>query len=446
MTMLDPSFLRMPVQRDVPADGSARGEAHGRQDGDAFRALLEKVQGVGRRGEAAGEERRAEAAPPRSLRALVERLGEVVGAGEETADASAPADGEWADVLPEGAEARADGAAEAAGRQPRVNADGVNLPVSERPAKQADAEADVAATKQQAVDEEGTAAQRLAGTKQGFGVDTAPRERPLPKLTVVGRETHFEPVGVVKPQAGAGEAAEEPLPQVKGRVESSPPAGLREARRQGGQPAEKAAALRAVKVEAEAAGSTGPQAEGLPAQTLQQLGERLAGEARGLASSRTQPAGHAAEMQAQPGQQQAGGPVRVLHIQLHPAELGSVSVRMRLVGDGIEVHMRASDARTVQMLQNDSEALTGVLRAAGYRPEVVTLQIGSADAGGGQTLQGGGQQSAAGQQAFQGETSGGGRGASPSQAQEHARRSRREGEGDGHTGLASGRDSSGIYL
>src|SRR5690606_6711488 len=127
-------------------------------------------------------------------------------------------------------------------------------------------------------------------------------------------------------------------------------------------------------------------------------------------------------------------------------DLGSVSVRMRLVGDGIEVHMRASDARTVQMLQNDSEALTSVLRAAGYRPAVVTLQISSADAGSGQSLQGGGQQSAAGQQAFQGEASGGGRGA-PSQGEDHARGSRREGEGDGHAGRASDRDSGGgIYL
>jgi len=446
MTMVDPSFLRMPAQRDVPADG-AKGEAQGKRDGDAFRALLEKVQGAGTRGPAAKEEGRAEGMPARSLRALVERLGEAAGAGEDTASIDPrPAEGDGADALPQEAEGKTGIGAEAAARQARAAAaEGAVVAADRLPGQQAGAEPDDAATAQPDVDERST--KRLADTKQGFGVDIASqaKERPLPKMTVVGRETHFEPVGTVKPQAGDGEPVEEALPRVKGRVESSPPAALREGRRQA-MPAGETASLRAAKVEVQNAGSANVQGEGLPAPTLQRLGERLAGEVRSLTSSNAQShAATATTHQAQPGQQ-AGGPVRVLHIQLHPADLGSVSVRMRLVGDGIEVHMRASDARTVQMLQNDSEALTSVLRAAGYRPEVVTLQISSADAGSGQSLQGGGQQSAAGQQAFQGEASGGGRGA-PSQGEDHARGSRREGEGDGHAGRASDRDSGGgIYL
>ncbi|ALA16765.1 hypothetical protein AL346_04225 [Chelatococcus sp. CO-6] len=451
MTMLDPSFLRMPAQRDVAADG-AKGEAHGKQDGDAFRALLEKVQGAGARGPAAREDGRAEAMPARTLRALVERLGEAAGAGDDAASPDPlPAEGDGADVLLDGAEGKAGDGAEAAARQARSVAEGAALQAAERaPAKQAGAEPEGAAgvEPEADVDERSATAKRLADTKQGFGVDIAPqpKERPLPKMTVVGRETHFEPVGTVKPQAGEGEPVEEALPRLKGRVESSPPASLREGRRQA-VPVAETASLRAAKIEVQNTGTGAGQGEGLPAPTLQRLGERLAGEVRSLSSSNAQSgAATAAAHKAQPGQQ-AAGPVRVLHIQLHPADLGSVSVRMRLVGDGIEVHMRASDARTVQMLQNDSEALTNVLRAAGYRPEVMTLQISSADTGSGQSLQGGGQQSAAGQQAFHGEASGGGRGASSSQGEEQARESRREGEGDGHAGRASDRDSGGgIYL
>ncbi|CUA85168.1 Flagellar hook-length control protein FliK [Chelatococcus sambhunathii] len=448
MTMLDPSFLRMPTQRDVAADSGARGEAYDKQGGDAFRTLLEKVQGAGARGAAAQAEDRADAMPARSLRALVERLGEAAGAGEEAGPLDPrSAEGEGAEALPDNAEGKAGGGVEGGVRHTRTSgAEGLSLPVSDRPGpKQAAAEPDGAALQEAEVDKRPAAAQRLTDTKQGFGVDIAPqpKERPLPKMTVAGRETHFEPVGMVKPQTGEGEPVEEALPRVKGRIESAPPVALREGRRQA-IPAAETAALRAPKVAVQNAGNG--QGEGLPAPTLQRLGERLAGEMRSLASGNAQSgAATMAAHQAQTGQH-AGGPVRILHIQLHPADLGSVSVRLRLVGDGIEVHMRASDARTVQMLQNDSEALTGVLRAAGYRPEVVTLQISSADAGSGQLQQGGGQQTA-GQQAFQGETWGGGRGASSSRGEEQAQGSRREGGGDGHAGRVSDRDSSsGIYL
>ncbi|HQS49404.1 MAG: hypothetical protein B7Y12_15960 [Rhizobiales bacterium 24-66-13] len=62
------------------------------------------------------------------------------------------------------------------------------------------------------------------------------------------------------------------------------------------------------------------------------------------------------------------GPVRVLEIQLHPDDLGTVNVRMRLTPQGLEVRLRASNPDTARMLEQDRAALGEILRSAGYQP------------------------------------------------------------------------------
>jgi flagellar hook-length control protein FliK len=70
------------------------------------------------------------------------------------------------------------------------------------------------------------------------------------------------------------------------------------------------------------------------------------------------------------------GALRILDIQLHPAELGVVTVRIRLNGDKLEMELQASRDDTAELLKKDSEKLAGLLRASGYRPDVVAIHSG----------------------------------------------------------------------
>lgn len=74
------------------------------------------------------------------------------------------------------------------------------------------------------------------------------------------------------------------------------------------------------------------------------------------------------------------GPVRVLEIQLHPDDLGTVNVRLRLTSQGLEVRLRASNPDTARMLEQDRAALGEILRSAGYQPG--DIQIFTADGSG----------------------------------------------------------------
>lgn len=65
--------------------------------------------------------------------------------------------------------------------------------------------------------------------------------------------------------------------------------------------------------------------------------------------------------------------VRVLNLQLHPAELGVVTVKMRLAGDKLEMELHAQSEDTAQLLRKDSEKLSALLRGSGYRPDVLAI-------------------------------------------------------------------------
>ncbi len=60
-----------------------------------------------------------------------------------------------------------------------------------------------------------------------------------------------------------------------------------------------------------------------------------------------------------------GDPVRIMEIALAPEGLGTVTVRLRLTSDGLEVRVRASDAGTAALLQQDKAQLAGILREFG---------------------------------------------------------------------------------
>lgn len=102
--------------------------------------------------------------------------------------------------------------------------------------------------------------------------------------------------------------------------------------------------------------------------------------------------------------------LRVLSIQLHPVELGIVTVKMRLSGDQLEMELHAHNEETADLLRKDAEKLSGLLRTTGYRADIVTVhtmrtemlqQENSArqnDSWASQPQSGGSQQGQAGQQ------------------------------------------------
>jgi chemotaxis protein MotD len=75
----------------------------------------------------------------------------------------------------------------------------------------------------------------------------------------------------------------------------------------------------------------------------------------------------------------ADAPVKVLLIQLQPADLGTVTVRMSLKEDALELHIEASQQETAQRLQQDQDSLSKVLRSAGYHIDGVAIRAADPD-------------------------------------------------------------------
>ncbi|MBZ6078575.1 flagellar hook-length control protein FliK [Microvirga puerhi] len=73
------------------------------------------------------------------------------------------------------------------------------------------------------------------------------------------------------------------------------------------------------------------------------------------------------------------GVLRVLNIQLHPAELGVVTVKMRLSGENLEMELHTSNGETADILRTDMEKLSSLLRTSGYRPDVISVHLTAAD-------------------------------------------------------------------
>ncbi len=69
----------------------------------------------------------------------------------------------------------------------------------------------------------------------------------------------------------------------------------------------------------------------------------------------------------------ADRPVRMLTLQLDPPDLGAVTVKMRLIGNAVEIHLSADRHETTQMLQQERGALTEVMQSAGYAFDIASI-------------------------------------------------------------------------
>ena len=147
-----------------------------------------------------------------------------------------------------------------------------------------------------------------------------------------------------------------------------------------------------------------------------------------------------------------GGVVRVLQIRLEPAELGAVSIRLKLEAHALELRIDADQPSTADLIRRDQSALTRLLQSAGYDVEALTVYVTEPDrsaTSGGQLPQQGSQGTA--HQTTSNMSSGGGQ--PEERFGEHQSPIRQDGAGDSGTADTSkGRpnagapDRSGIYL
>ena len=71
--------------------------------------------------------------------------------------------------------------------------------------------------------------------------------------------------------------------------------------------------------------------------------------------------------------------IRMLSIQLQPAELGTVTIRMALEGNVLELQLDAQRAATAELIRRDQGALTSLLRSAGYDVEGLIVHVADPD-------------------------------------------------------------------
>lgn len=127
-------------------------------------------------------------------------------------------------------------------------------------------------------------------------------------------------------------------------------------------------------------------------------------------------------------QTSAPEPLKILTINLEPPALGNVTVRLRLVGSEVSVHLAAERKDTSQMLDQQRDSIRDLMQSAGYVADVAPVQHGSLDgfqSGSGQSQS---QPQLAGQQqpSSQSQGSFGGTGTSSGQSDDGARQARQE--------------------
>jgi chemotaxis protein MotD len=75
----------------------------------------------------------------------------------------------------------------------------------------------------------------------------------------------------------------------------------------------------------------------------------------------------------------ADQPLKILTISLEPPALGNVTVRLRLVGAAVSIHLAADRKDTSQMLDQQRESIRELMQSAGYVADVAPVQHGALD-------------------------------------------------------------------
>ncbi|MCK1736073.1 flagellar hook-length control protein FliK [Bradyrhizobium sp. 138] len=72
-------------------------------------------------------------------------------------------------------------------------------------------------------------------------------------------------------------------------------------------------------------------------------------------------------------------PLKILTINLEPPALGNVTLRLRLVGTEVSIHLAAERKDTSQMLDQQRDQIRDLVQSAGYVADVAPVQHGSLD-------------------------------------------------------------------
>jgi hypothetical protein len=115
------------------------------------------------------------------------------------------------------------------------------------------------------------------------------------------------------------------------------------------------------------AGDTAALAPQLPTTPARQIADRIAAHVAGGEPSRADPASPLSNVAA-------AHPLKVLTIQLHPAELGAVTVRIALLNDALELQIETGRRETARLLDADRDTLSALLRSAGYGVDALTVR------------------------------------------------------------------------
>jgi flagellar hook-length control protein FliK len=112
----------------------------------------------------------------------------------------------------------------------------------------------------------------------------------------------------------------------------------------------------------------------LPFTTLQQITRAIVDDAKVASGSHT--GSHQGNGATQSAMVRAsGGVLRVLNLQLNPVELGPMTIKMRLSGDNLEMELQVESEDTAELLRNDAEKLSSLLKVSGYHPDVINIQL-----------------------------------------------------------------------
>lgn len=105
--------------------------------------------------------------------------------------------------------------------------------------------------------------------------------------------------------------------------------------------------------------------------TLQKIVDRMASDLPAVASPEGTHATGASLPEADKPVESR--PVRMMTLELDPPNLGSVTIKMRLAGDSIEVHIAADRLETTQLLRQERGVLTDAMQSAGYSFDIAAI-------------------------------------------------------------------------
>lgn len=186
-----------------------------------------------------------------------------------------------------------------------------------------------------------------AGASEATATKQAPRED-LPEAKVLRQEAHFAPVASSKTterSAVAPAANAKPGSEVKKAIEPAP-----------------------ASVDMSA---TEQPLSSAPARPAQQIADQIAAEVSSFES--------AGGVRPDASQAAPAPMLKVLQIQLQPADLGTVTVRLELRQDELEVHVETSSAETADLIRGDKDTLSNLLRASGYAVDHNAIRIVEGD-------------------------------------------------------------------